>query len=328
MFGQRYPKLAITETSSHTPSPLEISARFQSIGEAKSQLSLLASAVFRLRGDLLKMAKDAVVYPTRVRHDSDYEECYLNAFCQSVSLGLQEEVIMSRKSSLKQELASFWEAFEHFIHAHGKVSARSSMAIQIEHIQIFILLEHCRNTYETAYDTHNDTFRTAIDLATAYLNSAPRASDSQPKRAFALEPGILPTVFLVVEKCREPQTRQRAINLMREGCAQEAMWDGKPYATFMQRLADIESRHSGFVLGQNGLKHLQMATSTKTQSDIPEVDRYCSVVYAGDACSAKPARLVCARRRHETDGMIEMTEHEVDLKADMTYLNEICYGRR
>lgn len=323
MFGQRYPKLDLSVDHLDIGCALQIPAQFQSVEQAKSYLSLLGSAVFRLRGDLLELAEVAVVYPPDICRHPIYKECYLNTLCKLCRLGLQENEIISRKMYLEQKLAEFRRAFEDFIRTHGKACDRSSMAIQIEYAQLLILVTHCRDTCESLYDQHIEIFRETINLATRYMESAPRSSNSQPKRAFALEPGILPTVFLVAEKCRDPEIRQRAIDLMRQGCAHEAMWDGRPYATFMQRLANIEGCRPLTDARRDGVDGSGKATAHDT---ILETNRYCSVAFIGDVHSKDAPKLVCARHRHESDGLIEITEHEVNLDADATYLHAICYG--
>jgi hypothetical protein len=323
MFGQRYPRLELPEDRATIDGSSRLPPQFESVDDAKSYLSLLGSAVFRLRGDLLAIAEAAVSYPSYVCNDSAYRECYLATFCKSVDLGMKHEDISSRKHVLKQKLSDFGTALHGFMELH-KESERSIIAMQIEHIQLSILVANCRNTHETAYDDHIEMFRKAVELAEIYMNSAPRGSDSQPKRAFALEPGVLPTAFLVAEKCRNPAVRQRAIKLMREGCAHEAMWDGRPYATFMQRLAEIEGERPSFVNACEALDDLNDALTLPT---CLEEQRFSSVVFTGDA-SVSFGKLVCARFHHESDGHIELTEYELDLRNDTSYLEDICYGRK
>ena len=314
MFGQRHPVLNLDEYA--VDQSLEIPETFESIQQAKSYLELLASGVFRLRGDLMQKAQDAALTASETPTDLDHLECYIKALSRSVDLGADGPTISSRRAALESDLLNFGSAFRTCSQRAEIPSDRSAMAIQIEYIQILFLIVTCRDTRECSSDAFHDLFASAVELAAKYMDLAPRVADSKPKRAFALEPGILPTVFLVAEKCRDYGIRQKAIKLMQEGCTQEAMWDGKPYSTFMQVLADIEAQEPHVVHGVCNPK-----ASTDTRMCNLESARMSEVVLVGEGQNAK---LVCARYRH--DGTIEIKEYPVDPTGDAQYLHNLSYG--
>jgi hypothetical protein len=328
MFGQRHPLLNIMHNDYALSRSIELQDAFSSAFEARSYLELLASGVFRLLGELLEIAGELVEYDLDAPSEPEQRQCYIKALSRSADLGPNGNDILLRKQALEHGLLAFGNAMEAFARQIEQCNDRASMAVHIEYVQVLFLITNCRETCEMACDVFNELFDMATNLAAQYIYSAPTFSDIQPKRAFALEPGVLPTVFLVATKCRDRSIRQRAIKLMRDGCMQEAMWDGKPYATFMERLVELEEAAPKEYSEYDGLPSTQLLSLKTDSAQITEQARFVDVVLVGEACNLQDARLVCARYCHETNGRIEVTEHVVDLSKDPDYLHSLCYGWR
>ena len=86
---------------------------------------------------------------------------------------------------------------------------------------------------------------------------------------------------------------------------QEAIWDGTPFATFIQRFSELENEQSSAA---------SWITAPQTNT-IPEHARFADIVIADKIDKHGRGSFVCARYRHETDGLIELSEHKINLSA-------------
>ena len=303
MFGRRHPLVDITHLNDAT-----IPISFDSVTQAKSYLDILTSGIFRLQGALMAIAENAASTSGKLPADPTQRRCYIQALSRSVDLAAYRRQVHLRKQSLKTGLAAFWNAMEAFTRLYEKSSDRAVMAIHIQYLLVLFTLTTCRNVYEMACDDFNDLFQDTITLAERYIHSSPCFADSSRKRTLSLETGVIPTIILVATKCRKPETRSRAIRLLREACMQEAIWDGTPFAIFLQRQSELELDRSCVEWSC-----VESSTINPNVTVIPEHARYIDVVVADEIDEHGRGRLVCARYRHESNGRIELSEHKIHL---------------
>lgn len=313
MFGRRHPLVDVVHKERTLNHYLSIPTSFDSVMQAKSYLDFLISGVFRLQGDLMAIAEDAASLSGHLPLETTRRQCYVQALSRSVDLGPDLQQIMSRKQVLEAGVAAFWKALEAFVRNSTDSEDRTVMAIRIQHLLVLFTVTNCRETYEITCDGFYSLFESTIDLAEKYIHTTQSFEEIPQHRKLSLEPGIIPTIQLIASKCREPVTRRRAIRLLRDGCMQEAIWDGTPFATFMQRLAELEEAQmsmSGSIASPLLIEKVRVKQPIPT---IPEHTRFTDVAVAAEPYAAGYGRLVCARYRHESDGMIEITEHHVNL---------------
>ncbi|KAI1354973.1 hypothetical protein F5Y01DRAFT_221237 [Xylaria sp. FL0043] len=67
------------------------------------------------------------------------------------------------------------------------------------------------------------------------------------KPSFSLDLGIVPPLFVVATKCRDPLTRQQAIQLLRTSSRREGMWDSELCARIGNWIATIEEEDDGII---------------------------------------------------------------------------------
>ncbi|KAI0913324.1 hypothetical protein F4823DRAFT_62827 [Ustulina deusta] len=67
------------------------------------------------------------------------------------------------------------------------------------------------------------------------------------KPSFSADLGIVPPLFVVATKCRDPLTRQQAIQLLRTSSRREGMWDSELCACIGSWIATIEEEDDGVV---------------------------------------------------------------------------------
>ena len=313
MFGRRHPLVDLARDEYNLKHSLGIPESFESIVQANSHLDLLASGVFRLRGDLIAIAEREALISEGTPFDSPRRQCYIQALSRSVDPGSDWHQILSRQRALEAGMAALWRAMEALGRPSKGSTDRAIMALQIQYVLVLFTVSTCRETFERVCDGFNDLFENAVDLGQAYIQSIPRFSDSSPKRSISLEPGIIPTIYLVASKCRNVEIRKKAIRLLRDGCMQEAIWDGKPFALFIQKLADLEQAKAINHMQNESGSHVVASEAKTHTSDIPEHARFADIWIADELDDQGRGRLVCARYRHETDGRIEITEHTVPL---------------
>ncbi|PTB67929.1 hypothetical protein BBK36DRAFT_1115244 [Trichoderma citrinoviride] len=66
------------------------------------------------------------------------------------------------------------------------------------------------------------------------------------KPSFSADLGIVPPLFVVATKCREPTVRREAIQLLRSSARREGMWDSELAANIAQWVMEIEESDSPF----------------------------------------------------------------------------------
>lgn len=99
------------------------------------------------------------------------------------------------------------------------------------------------------------------------------------KPSFSADLGIVPPLFVVATKCRDPLTRRRAIHLLRTSSRREAMWDSELVARIGSWITEIEEEEeevddSGYLTSNsNELGRLSIASPSATSpnfgGDIP-----------------------------------------------------------
>lgn len=69
---------------------------------------------------------------------------------------------------------------------------------------------------------------------------AGKLSTRQIKPSFSADMGIVPPLFVVATKCREPWTRRQAIQLLRSSARREGMWDSELAANIGEWIMQVE----------------------------------------------------------------------------------------
>ncbi|KAF3769377.1 hypothetical protein M406DRAFT_337600 [Cryphonectria parasitica EP155] len=115
-----------------------------------------------------------------------------------------------------------------------------SIRTQLTATIIFILCIH--KPFQTAYDEHQDLFRSIVSDAAASARLRRRTNSSAFKR-FSMRPGIISSLFIVSEKCRDPSLRGLATTMLKEQ-GREGPTDGQIMAAIGARLAALETSAS------------------------------------------------------------------------------------
>ncbi|UNI17847.1 hypothetical protein JDV02_004161 [Purpureocillium takamizusanense] len=142
--------------------------------------------------------------------------------------------------------SSAFDAFRRSINKSGRVlgpAERRALALLELHrrylsINIAALDQEDRED-PSSWDQWTDEFREMVGFAEE------AAADDNDGPRFYLEIGVLPALFFLCAKCRDPETRRRAIELMARGRVQEGIWGSDMAAKVARRVVALEGGLGG-----------------------------------------------------------------------------------
>lgn len=154
--------------------------------------------------------------------------------------------LLSEQGALNNELGAWREAFRPILtyarSAAGQ-EAISALTMTISAIASSISLRAAFFINESAYDIFLPEFKIIVDYARILLglqqsqaglaklkDGEPAGEDSSssstgPTIHFALDLGVVPPLYLVMVKCRDPKLRREAMRLLEENPRREGVWD-------------------------------------------------------------------------------------------------------
>jgi hypothetical protein len=152
---------------------------------------------------------------------------------------------IAEQSSLTNELNSWTEAFASLLaicRSFGGQDAISALTLSISALTSQISLRSAFFTNESAYDLFLPEFKTIVDYATLLLSlqeqqqMSPRSTPSESSDGserierglavrFSFDLAVVPPLYTVVIKCRDPHIRRAAINLLNRYPRREGVWD-------------------------------------------------------------------------------------------------------
>ncbi|PKK53928.1 hypothetical protein CI102_1177 [Trichoderma harzianum] len=123
------------------------------------------------------------------------------------------------------------------------------------------------NDDETVWDEYSSQFNEMLDFAEASMQIYDSEATSNKHPRFHMDTGVIPILFAIITRCRDPFIRRRAIELMTWNPMQEGLWNSALVAKAAQRLMSLEE---GTVI-------------VGCSNDIPAAARVQGIsVYAGD----------------------------------------------
>ncbi|KAK4043480.1 hypothetical protein C8A01DRAFT_32410 [Parachaetomium inaequale] len=239
--------------ASEASSPIGLSQdpipdRFASVMEARLVWDKLCERIFRFTETMFAHAQNGVmgVLPTSLQH-----------------YGI----------SFKKDIEAWSQAFEHILASRTAPGVSSQEKAAIAVLKMFqimskILFLMTFSDSEMHFDNFTPYFKGIIDLALEVVGdeerraAAKRCPDPafcrhqdrcQPdifggheyaarhiKPSFSADLGIVPPLYVVATKCREPHIRRQAIQLLRSSARREGMWDSELTARIGIWIAEIE----------------------------------------------------------------------------------------
>ncbi|KAM0263963.1 hypothetical protein ACHAQJ_000998 [Trichoderma viride] len=153
------------------------------------------------------------------------------------------------------ELRPFVHRFEEWCRAfetfeeenrHLLVSAADKRALALLELQKRYLSTHLSIIDgkavddETMWDGYSDQFNEMLTYAEASMKIDDLKATLTRQPRFHMDTGVIPILFAIITRCRDPFIRRRAVGLMTQNPMQEGLWNSVLVAKIAKRLIILE----------------------------------------------------------------------------------------
>ncbi|RYP85987.1 hypothetical protein DL769_000850 [Monosporascus sp. CRB-8-3] len=207
------------DARNHGSSSYHVPLSFDRLGEARQWLDLLINGVLSLSSQADKHVTGQLKFPSNMRRMHKRIEAAL------------EKWMLAFESSLQT------------VNATG--STRISIGLDVlrtYHTMTKIMAATClRGRDETVYDKHTASFASLLYQVWGLWNRAAVAfRDTPSKFSFTTDMGFIPPLYFTALKCREPNLRRMAVDLLAKAPHIEGPWDGRIAAAVARRVMKLE----------------------------------------------------------------------------------------
>jgi hypothetical protein len=212
----------------------------------------------------------------------------------------EKKDISSKREKLLVDLAQWSAAFDSFLNRMIRTSTeeqtRATQLLQIQQLAGYIHLSVTVSDEETSFDRFLPMFQKTVSLAEALLSPSDISSklDKRRSKKFLYEDGVIPPLYLVGLKCRDPVVRRKAQGLLASARRKEGVWESDKMAKVVEQIIAIEE--SGRVI--------------YSSSQVPEEARVWRK-WIIDGENDKPSKVVC-RLRVNSSGGVRIVERILD----------------
>lgn len=269
---------------------LDLPAAFSSLEEARAHLDTLTSITFGFRGELLKVVERELAFSTGNQTDWPRHYCTLHAAVRRLDLEANAEL-----AGKKDKILAAFNSWSNSLSKMDQSNRRQGLLmLKIQKFYPWFIMATLQDMRASRCDQYQEEFESIVRMVSEYilLNCA-----NCPGFTFALEPGITASLYLVGIKCRDPSIRRDTIEILAKMKVQEGMWSRRLFATYCQRIMDLEETRAKDVLHIDG-----------PVTHIPEEARFNDVVFGIDSAAPGVGRLICGRFAVEKDDVLEIIE--------------------
>lgn len=311
--GQPFEDRGFKDKGSSIRLPGALPERFSSVEQAKGVLDSILEASSDLRMQLLRLAEESFASTRHASCKPAVRYCLANCLSRTVDVS-SHAVILRRKAHLINGHTSWLAMVAGLKGMQQVLHTRQLIFLQIRHFSSKVNLLTCRETTECSQDRFEEEFVRMLDMIELYVNGPDLSTQnlrpppktqiegSEPQRTFSLEVGILPTLYLICQKCRSPTTRRRALSILRNADRREGLHYSGGLAPYAKSIMDLEEKRAKDLHSEAAkIAELELPTP------IPEVARFLNVVFEG--IGLRDIRVVCGRYQHESGGNIELIEY-------------------
>ena len=144
-------------------------------------------------------------------------------------------------SNLLFEWAAVFDAFVRGAGLEmGSQDFHRANVLRIKYDCVRILLSVGIPPRETAFDDFEDDFEIILFAASSILAQSDRHISSGHVLDFSFEIGILPALYFVATRCRNPWIRRQALSLLSASPMQECIWNSEMLSRIAERLIIVE----------------------------------------------------------------------------------------
>ena len=146
------------------------------------------------------------------------------------------------KDTIIRQLEAWSNSFEHMLQ-NSHVSSDQDPAflclLRLQYLISWTLVSARGTDRETNYDHLLPQFKQCLALASQVAAAHERYSDSK-NMTYTPEIGIIPILYVIGAKCRDPAVRREAVRILQRRPAREAIWDSLATARVLERIIEIE----------------------------------------------------------------------------------------
>jgi hypothetical protein len=207
-----------------TPAMPSMPSVFKSIDEAR---------------DCLNACRCSVYHGTMTSHFQGLEE-------QAVGNGKSEDDVHSPEPCQVGEgpIREWALAFEAFMRNPKNILSpgeqRAAILLEIQHIVGSIHAGVGIFRQETIFDLFEPSFSQIVSLASRLVRGTGESPQDLEPTFPAFDMGILPPLYFVASRCRDPSIRRQALLLLRQGPSQEGIWHRGMLSNIAERIMNLE----------------------------------------------------------------------------------------
>lgn len=165
-----------------------------------------------------------------------------------LALQYRRDLSMSQSASLGARFETWTKAFETFrrtlnFERLSKIEKRSIALLELHKRYLYIniaALNQPDREDPSMWDQWTEQFQEMLEYAIEASGLDNKRSQATREPQFYMEVGILPALFFLCTKCRDPELRRRAIEIMRSNQIQEGMWNSEMAVKVAQRVISLE----------------------------------------------------------------------------------------
>ncbi|KAK3308827.1 uncharacterized protein B0T15DRAFT_119910 [Chaetomium strumarium] len=336
-----------TSPSSDASSPIGISRdaipdRFASVMEARVAWDKLCERMLRFTEVMFAQAQNGVmgVLPTSLQHYGISFKTDIEAWSQAFDPILSSRTAPGISSQEKAAIAVL-KMFQ----LMGKILFLMTFSDSEMHFDKFV--PYFKGIVDLALEVVGDEERRAAARRCPDPEFCRHQHHGQPdifggreyaarhiKPSFSADLGIVPPLFVVATKCREPHIRRQAIQLLRSSARREGMWDSELAARIGIWIAEVEEEDvdpfdgSGYgnAIPTPGSSPVQMPSRPSTSNGSPQSGSYAEYgngrwetsptpSYAGSSSSSLPGPRSPQQQRQQRSAMPIPEEKRVMVRA-------------
>ncbi|KIV84195.1 hypothetical protein PV11_06163 [Exophiala sideris] len=170
--------------------------------------------------------------------------------------------MLRRRKNVLVGLDQWSTAFETFLDSDTrktKDDVRAGQLLRIQHLAGFIHLSVTATDPETSYDKYLPRFQKIVFLSRILLDPMGTLNPTRPTmRKFRYEHGIIPSLYLVGYKCRDPIVRREAHRQLASLNTKEGVWDSDLMVKVVGHIIAVEECGPG----QSGVQNLMTNAET------------------------------------------------------------------
>ncbi|KAJ5171386.1 uncharacterized protein N7500_004169 [Penicillium coprophilum] len=224
----------------------DISSGFASVDSART-------TVFALAAEALLFEREANLHLKAVRADS----------------AVSPEMV-AKKETLRARLAEWHRAYISMCQGNSSVPTASinpEPILLTYHAAAVIYLAGCLRQQETAFDDHFADFVTIVEQSKLVLSAPAGPNGAQPPFTFEMSVGV--PLALTVLRCRDPDLRRSALNLLRLSPPIQGFFKCAPVVLLSEILMKLEESYSFSLMQENTLVASQKALAKSVSGGSP-----------------------------------------------------------